>query len=89
MTGYILKWRKLFPQLRGEDIVKFEYDLNKSRQNQLKHGLSFEEAQVLWQGFNRIEISAKSVDEPRFMIISKFQEKHWSAIITYQSELSL
>jgi uncharacterized DUF497 family protein len=66
--------------------VKFEYDPNKSRQNQLKHGLSFEEAQVLWQDFNRIEISAKSVDEPRFMIISKFQEKHWSAIITYRDQ---
>ena len=66
--------------------MKFEYDPNKSRQNQLKHGLSFEEAQVLWQDFNRIEISAKSVDEPRFMIISKFQGKHWSAIITYQNQ---
>ena len=36
--------------------MKFEYDPNKSKQNQLKHGLDFEEAQELWQDSNRVEI---------------------------------
>jgi len=64
--------------------VKFEYDPNKSKQNQLKHGLDFEEAQELWQDSNRVEISAKSIDEPRFMVIAKLKERCWSAIVTYR-----
>ena len=33
-----------------------------------------------------IEIPAKTIDEPRYLIIGKIGEKHWSAIITYRGE---
>lgn len=57
---------------------------NKSKQNQLKHGLDFEEAQELWQDSNRVEISTKSIDEPRFLVIAKLKERCCSAIVTYR-----
>lgn len=32
-----------------------------------------------------IEIPAKNVDEPRFLVIGKINNKHWSAITTYRN----
>ena len=43
------------------------------------------EAQKLWEDPNRIEIPAKYVDEPRYLLIGKIGEKCWSAIFTYRS----
>jgi len=31
-------------------------------------------------------IPLKAIDEPRFLVIGRILEKHWSAIITYRSE---
>jgi uncharacterized protein len=62
--------------------MKFEYDPAKSQSNQAKHGINFEEAQVLWGDLYRVEIQVQSVPEPRFMIIAKIKGKHWSAIAT-------
>lgn len=64
----------------------FEYDPNKSRINQTKHGIDFEDAQGLWQDFKRIEIKANSTVEQRFMIIAQIQGKCWSAIFTYRGK---
>jgi len=33
-----------------------------------------------------ITIPAKTVDEPRFLVIGKISEKHWSAIITFRDD---
>ncbi|MES9856558.1 MAG: BrnT family toxin [Sedimenticola sp.] len=60
----------------------FEYDKRKSQSNQVKHGINFFEAQVLWNDPYLVEISARTTDEERFLIIGKIQEKHWSAVIT-------
>ncbi|WP_370641550.1 BrnT family toxin [Tychonema sp. BBK16] len=46
--------------------------------------MDFVEAQQLWSDSNKIELSAKTEDEPRFMLIGKIGGKHWSAIITYR-----
>ena len=46
-------------------------------------GIDFIEAQVLWDNPDFIEITVKTVDEPRFMVIGKISKKHWSGIITY------
>ena len=62
----------------------FEYDVKKSEINNKKHGIDFEEAKKLWDDPNLIEIPAKTIDEPRYLIIGKIGEKHWSAIITYR-----
>lgn len=64
--------------------MEFEFDENKSKINQEKHGIDFVEAQQLWIDSNKIELSAKTEDEPRFMVIGKIGDKHWSAIITYR-----
>jgi uncharacterized protein len=66
--------------------MPFEYDPNKSRLNSEKHGLNFDEAQVLWEDENRLEIPAKTEDEPRFLVIGKIEEKFWSAVITYRGD---
>lgn len=64
---------------------KFEYDEFKSQTNQQKHGINFIEAQQLWEDDNILEIKAKSDTEPRFLVIGKLKEKHWTAVITYRS----
>lgn len=64
----------------------FEYDSDKSQNNQSKHGINFEQAQLLWDDVQRVELQAKSTTEPRFMVIGKIEGKHWSAIVTYRNE---
>ncbi len=66
--------------------MQFEFDLRKSQSNELKHGIDFEKAQLLWADPDRIQIPAKEIDEPRFMVIGKIDGKHWSAILTYRQE---
>jgi len=60
----------------------FEYDPNKSAENKRKHGIDFEEAQELWADSALLEIPARITDEPRWLLVGRIQEKHWSAIIT-------
>ena len=62
----------------------FEFDKNKSASNLNKHGIDFAEAQKLWCDPDLIEIKAKCDNEPRFLLVAKIKEKHWSAIITYR-----
>lgn len=66
--------------------MEFEFDLGKSTSDNKKHGIDFLEAQALRDDPDFIEIPLKTVDEPRFLVIGKISEKHWSAIITYRSE---
>ena len=64
----------------------FEFDDTKSDSNKAKHGIDFVEAQALWLDSNLIEIPVLTSDEPRFLIIGKMLDKHWSAVVTYRSE---
>ncbi len=66
--------------------MEFEFDPAKSNINNKKHGIDFLEAQALWADPDFIEIPLRTIDEPRFLVIGKISEKHWSAIITYRSE---
>jgi uncharacterized protein len=66
---------------------EFEYDPLKSQSNKLKHGIDFEEAQSLWSDVERVEIQAISSTEPRLMVIGQWQQKHWSAIVTYRNQI--
>ena len=66
--------------------MKFEFDLEKSEPNKQKHGIDFRKAQALWDDPDRIEIPAKITDEPRFLIVGKIGDKHWSGVITYRGE---
>ena len=60
----------------------FQYDPKKSRSNLEKHGIDFEQAQILWEDPNLLTLTAKSNDEPRSLIIARINEQHWSAIVT-------
>ena len=64
--------------------MDFEYDPEKSRRNQEKHGIDFEQAQALWDDPLAIEIPARTQDEPRFLVIGRIEGKHWSAVVTYR-----
>jgi uncharacterized protein len=62
--------------------MEFEFDPAKSASNQAKHGIDFVEAQALWRDAGRVEIPARTSDEPRTVVIGKISGKHWSAVIT-------
>ena len=66
--------------------MNFEFDPKKSESNKSKHGIDFTEAQALWDDPDLIEIPAKTIDEPRYMVIGKIKDKHWSGIITFRNE---
>jgi uncharacterized protein len=66
--------------------VNFEYDPQKSEINLAKHGINFEHAQALWEDEHHLEIPAKPMDEPRFLVIGKIKDKLWSAVITYRAQ---
>lgn len=65
--------------------MEFEFDSSKSQSNQEKHSIDFIAAQRLWADPNRVEIPAKTEDEPRYLVIGKILQKHWSAVITYRN----
>jgi uncharacterized protein len=65
----------------------FEFDGKKSQANMKKHGIDFHAAQRLWDDPDFVEIQARSTDEPRFLVIGSIENKIWSAVITYRSEV--
>ncbi|WP_019867866.1 BrnT family toxin [Methylovulum miyakonense] len=65
-------------------MITFEFDETKSQANLEKHGIDFINAQALWNDPMLLEIPAKTVDEPRYLIIGVINRKHWSAVITYR-----
>ncbi|MBW6469080.1 MAG: BrnT family toxin [Coriobacteriia bacterium] len=64
--------------------MEFEFDEAKSKANAAKHGIDFIAAQELWLDELLIEIPAKTVDEPRSLIIGLIGNKHYSAVITHR-----
>jgi len=64
----------------------FEYDAEKSAENEQKHGVDFEEAQTLWSDPELLEIPARVTDELHWVVIGKLNEKHWSAAIIRRGE---
>jgi len=64
--------------------VEFVFDPSKSAANACKHGIDFVAAQEIWQDEMLVEIPARTLDEPRLLVVGKIDGKHWSAIITYR-----
>lgn len=64
----------------------FEFDEAKSESNRDKHGIDFVEAQRLWTDSDLLQIPAKMVDEPRYLLVGRIEGKHWSAVITIRSK---
>ena len=67
--------------------MDFEYDSEKSRSNEVKHGIDFVAAQALWADPDVLEIPARTTDEPRFLVVGRIGTKHWSAVITYRGQI--
>jgi uncharacterized DUF497 family protein len=66
----------------------FEYDQTKSQTNQQKHGINFIEAQQLGEDDNLLEFPARKVEsEERFFAIGIINQKYWTAVITYRSDI--
>jgi uncharacterized DUF497 family protein len=66
--------------------MEFEFDAAKSRKNLEKHGVDFVQAQAVWDDPDRIEVPARTEDEPRFLVIGRIGLEHWSAVVTYRDE---
>ena len=66
--------------------MKFEFDPAKSQGNMQKHGIDFIEAQALWSDPDYVEIPAKTAGEPRFLVIGKIFDVHWSGVVTYRDD---
>ncbi len=66
--------------------MDFEYDPEKSAENKRKHGVDFEEAQSLWSDPALLEIPARVTDEPRWVVIGKMLDKHWSGVIPRRND---
>ncbi|MBK9308335.1 MAG: BrnT family toxin [Nitrospira sp.] len=65
--------------------MDFEFDAAKSTANREKHGIDFIEAQQLWEDEDRLEIPARTEDEPRYVLIAALKQKLWSAFLTYRT----
>ena len=66
--------------------MDFEFDPAKSDANLRKHGIDFRAAQALWRDPALLEISARTSDESRFLVIARLHGRHWSAVITYRQQ---
>ena len=66
--------------------MEFEFDPAKSAANLEKHGIDFVGAQELWSDPDRLEIPARSLDEPRIQVIGRIGDVVWSAFITIRRE---
>jgi uncharacterized protein len=66
--------------------MEFEYDPSKSRLNELKHGISFDEAKALWDDPDAYIAPTKTTGEERFLIVGEIEGKGWTAVITFRGE---
>jgi len=64
----------------------FEWDDEKSRSNQTKHGIDFDTAKGLWDDGNRVEIQSPYPLESRNILIGKIDKKLWTAIFTRRGD---
>ena len=64
--------------------MEFEFDQAKSEANFRKHGIDFVKAQALWLDDMHLEIPARTEDEPRFLVVGRIEEKHWSAVVAHR-----
>ena len=66
--------------------MDFEFDPAKSAANLEKHGIDFTDAQALWSVPDRLEIPARSLDEPRTQVFGRIGDVVWSAFTTMRGD---
>jgi uncharacterized DUF497 family protein len=64
--------------------VDFEFDPEKSAANTIKHGIDFVQAQALWDDPKRVEVPARTVGEPRWLVVGRVSGLHSSAVVMYR-----
>lgn len=67
-------------------MLGLEFDPAKSVANRDKHGIDFIDAQALWRDVHRLEVPARTTDEPRWMVIGQIDGRVWSAVVTYRGD---
>ena len=66
--------------------MEFEFDTGKSEANREKHGISFNEAKILWRDVDALELFARNEGEVRKMLIAERAGKYWTAIFTERGD---
>jgi len=56
--------------------VDFAFDPAKSIANARKHGIDFVEAQRLWLDDMLVEVPARTIDEPRWLVVGVIAGKY-------------
>lgn len=64
--------------------MEFEFDPAKSAANLEKHGIDFDAVQAIWQDVMRVEVPARTTDEPRWLVIGQMDGRNWSVVVTYR-----
>jgi hypothetical protein len=63
-----------------------DFDPDKSKGNEEKHGIDFEAAKALWDDSRAVGFPGRSDDEPRFAMIAELNSKLWVAFYTVREE---
>jgi uncharacterized protein len=66
--------------------MELEFDPAKSTSNLDKHGIDFDAIQAIWDDAMRVEIPARTADEPRWLVIGQIDGRHWSVVVTYRGQ---
>ena len=66
--------------------MECEYDPAKSRSNADKHGIDFEQAQLLWEDAGIIKLPSRYPNEERYLAIGMIGKIHWTAVFTERME---
>jgi len=67
--------------------IEFEYDNNKSISNREKHGIDFQEIQMLWSDESKTVLPAKRSNiEIRYMVVGMLNKKMYSVVITFRGD---
>ena len=66
--------------------MEFEFDPEKSAANETEHGIDFHDARALWDDPWLLEAPARTEDEPRFIVIGRIGERHWSTVCRARRE---
>jgi uncharacterized protein len=67
-------------------MPEFGFDPAKGTANLVKHGIDFDAAQSIWRDPRRVEVPARTTDEPRWMVIGQIDGRCWSAVVTYRDD---
>ncbi|HMO64420.1 MAG TPA: BrnT family toxin [Verrucomicrobiota bacterium] len=66
--------------------MEFEFDAGKSAQNLAKHGIDFSSVQALWQAPHVVAPARTTGDEPRWLVVGKLGDKHWTAVVAVRGD---